>query len=148
MTPVFRADAADPRRPPIAPHVFLSHATQDKDRFVEPFARRLRDRGVRVWVDHGEIRPGDSLVQRIFGDGIGRADAVIVVLSRHSAASRWMRAEIDAACMRRILDGIRVVAVCLDQVPVPPALGSLLYVDIDPTEDWSPEFERIMWALR
>jgi TIR domain len=147
VTPVVQADSADPPRPPGPGHVFLSHCTQDKDRFVEPFARRLRDRGVRVWVDHGEIRPGDSLVQRIFGDGIGRADAVIVVLSRHSAASRWVRAEIDAACMRRILDGIRVVAVCLDHVPVPPALGSLLYVEVDPAADWSADLDRIMWAL-
>lgn len=147
MTPVFQVDAADPPLPPVAPHVFLSYCSHDAARFVEPFVRRLRDRGVRVWFDHGEIRPGDSLVQRIFGDGIGRADAVIVVLSRHSAASRWMRAEIDAACMRRILDGIRVVAVCLDLVPVPAALGSLLHVRVDPTTDWSAEFERIMWAL-
>lgn len=144
---MLQADTADPRRPLGAPKVFLSHATPDKDRFVEPFARRLRERGVRVWVDHGEIRPGDSIVQRIFGDGIGRADAVIVVLSRHSAASRWMRAEIDAACVRRIRDGIRVLAVCLDRAPVPPALESLLYVDVDPAADWSPEFDRIMWAL-
>ena len=147
MTPVFQADAADRPGPPMATHVFLSYCAQDKDRFVDPFAERLRQRGVRVWVDHGEIRPGDSLVQRIFGDGIGRADAVIVVLSRHSADNRWVRAEIDAACTRRILDGIRVVAVCLDGVPVPPVLGSLLYVEVDPDTDWSPEFERIVWAL-
>ena len=48
---------------------------------------------------------------------------------------------------RVILEGIRVVAVCLDHVAVPPAPGSLLYVEVDPAADWSPDFDRIRWAL-
>jgi hypothetical protein len=64
--------------------VFMSHASEDKERFVLPFARRLRARGLDVWVDRWEMLPGDSLVKKIFTEGIGEAEAVIVVLSKHS----------------------------------------------------------------
>ncbi len=49
-----------------APKVFLSHASEDKDRFVVGFARQLRENGVDVWLDQWEMKPGDSLVDKIF----------------------------------------------------------------------------------
>ena len=84
---------------------------------------------------------------RVFGDGIAHADAVIVVVSEHSARSRWMLAEVEAACLRRIRDGIRIVVICLDDALVPPALDWLHWVDVDPSADWSAQLEQIVWAL-
>ena len=48
-----------------APKIFLSHASEDKDRFVVEFARRLRENGVDAWLDQWEMKPGDSLVDMI-----------------------------------------------------------------------------------
>jgi hypothetical protein len=146
MTPILQVDTAGPRRP-VAPMVFLSHATKDKDRFVDLLAERLRERGIRVWMDRGEIRPGDSMVQRVFGEGIDRADAVVVVLSRHSADSPWMRAEIDAAVIRRIYDGIRVLVIRLDDAPVPPELRAQLHVEVDAAADWTAQLVEIVATL-
>jgi hypothetical protein len=42
------------------PHVFISHASEDKDRFVLRFAERLRSNGVNAWVDIWEVLSGDS----------------------------------------------------------------------------------------
>jgi hypothetical protein len=53
-----------------SPRVFLSHASEDKDRFVLPFARALRANGVDVWLDKWEILPGDSLVDKLFEEGL------------------------------------------------------------------------------
>src|SRR6185437_15157543 len=61
-----------------APRVFLSHASEDKERFVIRFAERLVERGVDVWLDKWEILPGDSLVDKIFEEGLAKASAVIV----------------------------------------------------------------------
>jgi hypothetical protein len=52
------------------PKIFLSHATEDKERFVVKFAEKLRTRGVDVWLDKWEILPGDSLVDKIFEEGL------------------------------------------------------------------------------
>lgn len=99
----------------VAPQAFISHASADKDRFVRPFASELRtEHGVDAWLDEWEIRPGDSLVQRIFPDAIGRADALIVVVSDASVDSPWVREELDAATLRKIADGTRLVPVILD----------------------------------
>ena len=38
-----------------APKVFLSHASEDKDRFVLQFATQLRARGIDVWLDRWEM---------------------------------------------------------------------------------------------
>ena len=56
--------------------VFISHASEDKERFVLAFGQRLRDDGVDAWVDKWEKLPGDSLVDRIFEEGLKEADTV------------------------------------------------------------------------
>jgi len=39
--------------------VFMSHASEDRERFVLPFATRLRARGLGIWVDRWEMLPGE-----------------------------------------------------------------------------------------
>ncbi len=54
-----------------APRAFISHASEDHD-FVEHLATRLRqDHGIDAWVDNWEMLPGDSLVSKVFAEGIG-----------------------------------------------------------------------------
>jgi hypothetical protein len=48
-----------------APIAFMSHTPEDKERFVLEFARRLRERGIDIWLDRWEMYPGDSLVDKI-----------------------------------------------------------------------------------
>jgi len=60
------------------PRVFVSHASEDKERFVIDFATKLRsEQGLNAFVDKWEILPGQTLVRRIFDEGIGQAEAVI-----------------------------------------------------------------------
>lgn len=84
------------------PTAFISHATEDKADFVLPFATALRKNGIEAWVDEWEIRAGDSLVQRIFEEGIRNADVIVVVLSKISTSKKWVREELDAALVKRI----------------------------------------------
>jgi hypothetical protein len=39
---------------PAHPAAFLCHASEDKERFVIPFATGLRGRGIDAWVDQWE----------------------------------------------------------------------------------------------
>jgi hypothetical protein len=48
------------------PRAFVSHASEDKDRFVIGFAGRLRAKGVNAWVDTWEMLPGDKLIDKVF----------------------------------------------------------------------------------
>lgn len=118
---------------PDAPRVFISHASEDKARFVDQFATKLRSEGVDAWYDRWEMQGGDSLVQRIFECGIAEADAFVVVLSHTSIAKPWVREELDAGVVRRInSDGaVRLIPVVLDDgVDVPMALQHLLWLSV------------------
>ncbi len=62
---------------------FLSHASEDKAGFVEPLARQLAEMGIAPWLDIWEIRPGDSLVKKLFTEGLD------TVCSTRSMPSSW-----------------------------------------------------------
>lgn len=112
---------------------FISHGSEDKDRFVLPFATRLRELGVDAWVDRWEMGPGDSLVERIFEEGIGEAGAFVVVLSHTSVVKPWVKEELGAAVVRRINSGgsKRLIPVVLDSgVAVPHSLQHLLWESV------------------
>ena len=121
----------DGKAVPIAPRAFLSHASEDKERFVLDFAARLRANGVDVWLDRWEMRPGDSLVRKIFTDGIDNADFFMVVISQTSESKPWVQEELDAGVVRKINGTCRLIPIVLDGAPVPPALAHLLYVDVE-----------------
>src|SRR5689334_20379847 len=54
--------------------VFLSYSNKDKT-VVHALAERLRDDGLRVWLDEWEIRPGDSIPANAFGSNWGQLES-------------------------------------------------------------------------
>jgi hypothetical protein len=96
--------------------VFISHATEDKERFVVPFAAMLRAEGIDAWLDQWEMLPGDSLVRKIFSEGLSNATAVVVVLSRVSIAKPWVSEELDAAVVKRINEDSKLIPIVLDNL--------------------------------
>ena len=129
------------------PKVFISHASEDKDRFVLDFARRLRQVGVEAWLDRWELQPGDSLVDRIFEEGIASADAFVIVLSNVSVDKKWVREELNAAVVRRLSDGTRLLPVVLDGVHVPQSLRATIWVQIADTTSYDREFDDLVRAI-
>ena len=75
----------------VHPTVFICHASEDKERFVLGFAKKLRSKGVNAWVDKWEILPGDSLPDKIFEEGIPNSEAMIVIVSEYSVNKPWVR---------------------------------------------------------
>jgi hypothetical protein len=121
----------------VIPHVraFLSHASEDKADFVEPLARQLAEMGVAPWLDIWEIRPGDSLVKKLFDEGLDTVDAVIVVVSVSSATKPWVREELDAAVVRRITSSARLIPVRLDNADMPAPLKHLVWIPAERTPE-------------
>jgi hypothetical protein len=131
----------------LPPRVFVSHASEDKERFVNRFAERLRENGVDAWLDKWEMLPGDSLVDKIFEDGLKGAQAVIVVLSRASAEKPWVREELNAAFVKRVNTGSKLIPVVIDDCTVPEALQSTLWQRIENLESYQASFDRILAAI-
>ena len=130
-----------------APKVFVSHASEDKDHFVVEFSRRLRENGVNAWLDQWEMKPGDSLVDKIFEEGLKEARAVIVVLSKVSVQKPWVREELNTSVVNRISRGTRLIPVVIDDCEVPESLRSTLWQKVDDLADYSQSLQRILSAI-
>jgi hypothetical protein len=128
----------------------MSHASEDKERFVVPFATALRGRGLDVWLDEWEMLPGDSLVKKIFTEGIDEAAAIIVVLSSSSVTKRWVAEELDAAVVKRIQQDTLLIPVVLDGLEpsdLPLAVRHLLYEPVPDASDLGAATDRVVRAV-
>lgn len=104
--------------------VFISHASEDKERVVRPLAHALKDSGLKVWYDEFELRIGDSLRRKI-DKGLANSRFGVVVLSKSFFGKGWPNYE---------LDGLVTKATTGDQVLLP------IWHDITKQEliDYSP----------
>jgi predicted transcriptional regulator len=129
------------------PKVFISHASEDKERFVLNFATKLRAKGIDAWLDKWEILPGDSLIDKLFEEGIKNAQAVIVVVSNFSVNKPWVREELNAAVVKKINNGSKLIPVVIDDCEVPEALQSTVWVKIKDVHSYEAELESIVRAI-
>lgn len=126
------------------PKVFVSHASEDKGRFVIPFAKALREKGIDAWVDRWEMRLGDSLVDKIFDEGLKNAAAVIIVISNASVVKPWVREELNVAFVNRMEKGTRIIPIVLDNCEVPQALKHLLWETVRDPSNFETTLQRVV----
>jgi hypothetical protein len=127
--------------------VFVSHASEDKERFAVGFATKLRTNGIDAWLDKWEIGPGDSLVDKIFEEGIGQADAFIIVLSKASVQKKWVRAELNVGVVNRIQKNTKLIPVVIDHCEIPSSLQNTAYVRVEDHNDYDEVLDRIVMAI-
>jgi hypothetical protein len=134
-----------------SPRVFVSYASEDNDRFVLGFATKLRsERGLDAFLATWEIVPGDSLVRRIFDEGIGQAEAVIVVISEYSINKPWVRKELDVSTVKQIEDGIKLVPVVIgdvDKHQIPTSLRDTRWIRVTNLDEYDAELSQIVDAV-
>jgi hypothetical protein len=105
----------------VSPSVFPCYAPQDR-----PIAARIAEfleagAGVRVFVEDGEIRPGEDLVSK--ARDARTADIVLVLFSRHSLPPRWTRAQWEPALVTEPAeDEVRIAFIRCDDCAPPPVL--------------------------
>ena len=97
--------------------VFISYSSEDRDR-VRPLAEALQKRGLSVWWDRA-LAAGDDYTS-VIAKALGEAKAVIVVWSRISVDSSWVRDEAGHA-----RDAHRLVPVLFDKVQIPLGFGAI-----------------------
>ena len=97
--------------------IFISYASEDFSR-VRLLADALSDYGWSVWWDR-QIPAGKTFDQLI-ADALADAQCVVVVWSRHSVASSWVREEADEGRKRGVL-----IPVLIDKVSPPFGFGRI-----------------------
>src|ERR1043165_6724399 len=81
--------------------VFISHASEDKERVVRPLANALVAQGLTVWYDEFELRIGDSLRRKI-DRGLAGSRVGLVVLSHAFIGKGWTNYELDGIVTRAV----------------------------------------------
>jgi hypothetical protein len=101
--------------------VFVSYAHQDRP-LVERLANALAQSGFEVWWDR-ELEGGEVFRAEI-EQSLNAADAVVVIWSGRSRASRWVLDEAEKGLGRNVLVPVRV-----DKAPLPLGFGGLHTLD-------------------
>jgi serine/threonine protein kinase len=79
-----------------AGRVFISHAHEDKARFVDGLAQALARTGVAVWYDSWDLRVGQPFWDHIM-EAVDSAAFVVVVFSKHALRSDGVAEELRVA---------------------------------------------------
>ena len=121
--------------------VFLSYASEDRGK-AEPFVAVLERQGWSVWWDM-RIPPGEDY-ESFIKQRLDSARCVIVLWSRHSTASRWVRAEAASAADRGVL-----VNALINGVELPLSVRTIQAARLT---DWDgrsphPELDRLLAAV-
>jgi len=112
------------------PSVFLSYAHQDRE-VARMLAVELEKRGAAVWIDEGELRIGDSIIERV-STAITEVEYIVVLISPTSVASPWVAKELSLAATRVLArQGVKVLPVRIGDVPMPASLSDILYLQLE-----------------
>jgi TIR domain len=129
---------------PATVRAFISHASDDKERFVRQFAEKLMANGVDVWFDDWEINPGDNPVRKIFDEGFPNCQVVILVMSDKSVQKPWVREEIDAAFVRKVEGIAKLIPIQLDGCEMPECLKTTRWESIADVTNYEAVFQKVL----
>ncbi len=103
-------DYAEQAGLPEAPdyNVFVAHASEDQETFVQPLVLALQGKGLEVWYSRSVLKVGDSL-RRSIDAGLAASTFGIVVLSQHFFAKEWPNRELDGLVTRSVVEDRQLI---------------------------------------
>jgi formylglycine-generating enzyme required for sulfatase activity len=124
--------------------IFVSYSKADRGK-AEDIAAALKQQGYSVWWDR-RILPGETL-DTVIETALDAAKCVIVLWSRTSVASKWVKAEASEGDRRGIL-----VPVLIDDVQIPQIPLAFRHIQAADLRDWDgtlphPEFDNLLKAV-
>lgn len=95
--------------------VFVSHAFEDKESFVDEFVSEMEKIDFKVWYDTQRLKWGDSMRERI-DNGLRKSRYGIVVLSPNYIAEHkyWTKAELNALFQLETVNGKTILPIWHD----------------------------------
>lgn len=98
--------------------VFISHASSD-DPFAELLVSKIREyKRFRPWIDTEHIVTGTNILGAL-REGLSSMDIFMVLLSRASLASNWVKEEVDYALRRQVQgQDLLIIPFIVDDTPL------------------------------
>lgn len=105
--------------------VFISYSYKDRE-WVRRLVDALSEQGLHVWYDVMEIKPGDSMLERV-EEGLHDSTHVVFVITSETVRSNWAAAELGAAlALQKPLIPIVAEDTPLEDIPGPIKLRKYL----------------------
>lgn len=106
------------------PRVFISYSHEDKN-IAHSIAKELTKNGIDPWYDAWEIKAGDSLIEKVFEEGLKDCAVFTILISPTSVKSSWVKNELDVAMINRIRRLSKIVPVVTEETEIPVSLRAL-----------------------
>jgi hypothetical protein len=94
-------------------NLFISYASEDKNTFVKPLAETLRLKGLTIWYDEFEIKPGMSIRTSI-DKGLLNCDIGLIVFSQHYFKKTWTKWELNGLIQKMLNGNGNLLPIWLD----------------------------------
>ncbi len=88
--------------------LFISHASEDKNDFVRPLAKLLREQRIKVWYDEFTLKQGHSLREKI-DEGIKNSRFGLVILSENFFSKQWTKKELNGLFSKENFEGEDII---------------------------------------
>jgi hypothetical protein len=109
--------------------IFISYSHADKE-LARALAEALRRRSMKVWIDEGELKIGDSIIERI-ATAIADIDFFLALVSESSHNSNWCQKELALAVTGELgREGVKVLPVRVGGVTMPAAIADVFYLEL------------------
>lgn len=132
---------------PLYGKVFISYSHADKP-FASRLAEDLKRRRTPIWIDDAEVKVGDSIVRKI-EEGISGAQYLIVLLSKNSVESDWVRRELEIAVNDEMeIGSVKVLPCLIEECALPVFLKGRLYADFTTPEKYKSAFELLFERIK
>lgn len=92
--------------------VFVSHAFEDKEDFVDDLVAEMRKLDLKVWYDSDKLKWGDSMREKI-DRGLSKSKYGVVVLSPNYIAEQkyWTKAELNGLFQVETINGKTILPI-------------------------------------
>ena len=122
---------------------FISYSSKDK-RFAKHLAKSLMEKGVNVWFDRWEMKPGESLIEKI-SEAIHKSSYLFALLSPESVSSNWVKQELRQAMTEEIYsEKVKVVPIIIEGCEIPLFLKDKHYVDFTDDNPYDYNIQKLV----
>ncbi|WP_270739387.1 toll/interleukin-1 receptor domain-containing protein [Massilioclostridium coli] len=124
--------------------LFISHSSQDKG-YANLLYADLKDAGCIPWLDQWDILGGQSIPTEI-EKGIDNSDFLLILLSKNSVTSSWVRAEWESSIWDENQDKqVRVIPILIEECTIPRFLKTKKYIDF--RQDYGSAFRELLYTI-
>lgn len=130
------------------PMAFICHDSRDKESIAKPLAVKLMELMCPVWYDEFSLRVGGGLRESI-EKGIRECPKCIVIVSPNFLSNeRWAKREYDAAFLREIVEGRKIILPVWCGVTEPQVLEYSPMLAGKFAAVWELGIQEVAWKIR